>query len=366
MAFLEGKTATEKKQIIAAGVLGLVAIMALYLAFGRSFFGGSSSASSKGTPTPRPTAAPSSDRDDALPALTEQIKAYESTPIDYQPGGSSVAADPGRNIFAFRDPDPPCPACPVFTPTPPPPKTPSPTPTPVFYAASLNVQNMYAGSKGFRLEVNGDRFTPDAQIYFNQSPMPTTFISPQRLSTDIPANLIAQEGPRQVIVQTPDGKKYSEQLMMSVQAPPQPTVEYIGMIGRKRYNNDTAYFTEDAKSAPFGARLNDVVNTRFRLVAITPAEVTLQDVDLGFKHRVPITKQIGGGMPGAGLNPGGKSSPTGAFSPFSPAAVPAGDIPGIPNNIQRYNPNQPPQPAIEAAPQKKQIEKKDVDDNGDD
>ena len=123
MAFLEGKTATEKKQIIAAGVLGLVALVALYLAFGRSFFGGSSSASTKATPTPRVTAAPSSGGD-VLPALSEQIKAYESTPIDYQPGGS-LAAVPGRNIFAFRDPDPPCPACPVFTPTPAPPKTPA-------------------------------------------------------------------------------------------------------------------------------------------------------------------------------------------------------------------------------------------------
>ena len=126
-----------------------------------------------------------------------------------------------------------------------------------------------------RLMVIDLRRTPE--IYFNQAPMPTTFINGQKVVTDIPANLIAQEGSRQVIVQAPDGKRYSDQLMLNVQAPPRPTVQYIGMIGRKRYNNDTAYFTENEKSTPFGARLNDILNNRFRLIAITPSEVTFQD-----------------------------------------------------------------------------------------
>jgi hypothetical protein len=170
-------------------------------------------------------------------------------------------------------------------------------------------------------------------------------------------------------VQTPDGKKYSEQLMVSVQAPPRPTVQYIGMIGRKRYNNDTAYFTEGDKATPFGARLNDIVNNRFKLVAISPAEVTFQDVDLGFKHRLTITRSPGG-MPGAGVGPGGKPNDGGFSTPFDQGGgnIPTGEIPGIPNNIQRYNPNQsqPIQPSMEAAPQKKPIEKQDVNDDGDD
>jgi hypothetical protein len=366
MGFLEGKSATEKKKIIAAGVLGLVALVALYLAFGRSFIGGSSTtATAKVTPTPGAASKSTDKSDTVMPTASEQDIVYQSTAIDYRPG-SSGAPEPGRNIFAFRDPDPPCPACPVITPPPPPMKTPTLAPTPEILIAGINNQSVYAGSKGFRLEVTGDHFTPDSQIYFNQSVMPTTFFNQQKLVTDISANLIAQEGSRQVIVQTPDGKKYSNQVMMSVQAPPRPSVQYIGMIGRKRYNNDTAYFTEGEKSSPFGARLNDIVNNRFRLIAIAPAEVTFQDVDLGFKHRVSLTRQAGGGMPGAAPGRGGSSPNDSNFAPFDSTAVPAGDIPGIPSSMQRHNANpaQPGQPSMMAVPQKK--DKKDVDDNGDD
>ena len=143
------------------------------------------------------------------------------------------------------------------------------------------------------------------------------------------------------------------------------------MIGRKRYNNDTAYFTEgDNKGNPFGARLNDVVNNRFRLISITPSEVTLQDVDLGFKHRVAISKQVPGTP---GINPGGKPGDNGFASPFDPGSIPtgiapSGDIPGIPGAVQRFSPNsgQGQPSAVDSAPQKKPIEKKDVDDSGDD
>ena len=58
---------------------------------------------------------------------------------------------------------------------------------------------------------------------------------------------------------------YSNQVMLRVQAPPKPTLQYIGMIGRKRYNNDTAYFIEQGNATPIGRRLNDVVAGRFRL-----------------------------------------------------------------------------------------------------
>ena len=362
MKFLEGKSPTEKKKIIAAGVLGLVALTALWLAFGRSFFGGSTTASIKATPTPRPSPSSSSDKgDSAMPSLSQQEFNYQTTPVVYE-AGNSYAPDPGRNIFAFYEPPPPCPTCPTPAPKPSEVRTPAPTATPVYALMSVNPQTIYAGSKGFRLEVNGDRFTPDSQIYFNQSPMPTTYVNAQKLVTDIPANLIAQEGPRQVIVQSRDGKSYSDQQMMSIQAPPRPTVQYIGMIGRKRYNNDTAYFVQDDKSSPFGARLNDIVNSRFRLIAIAPAEVTFQDVDLGFKHRVVISKSAGnpGGIPGkGGFDPGINTAP------FDPGGgIPMGDIPGIPNNIQRYNPGQS-APSLDSGGQKKPPEKKDVDDNDD-
>jgi hypothetical protein len=61
-------------------------------------------------------------------------------------------------------------------------------------------------------------------------------------------------------------------------------------------------------------------------------------VDLGFRHRVPVTKSTGGGSTGPGFRPDS------GFTPFTPGGgnIPQGDIPGIPNNIQRYVPPQPP------------------------
>ena len=70
---------------------------------------------------------------------------------------------------------------------------------------------------------------------------------------DVPAGLIAAEGSRQLIVQSVDGKKYSLQVIYNVQAPPKPQFQYIGMIARKRYNNDTAYFLEQGKQTPMSA-----------------------------------------------------------------------------------------------------------------
>lgn len=357
MTLFEGKTKTERNKIIAAGVLGLVALAALYMAFGRNLFGGSTTtATIKTAPTPKPGASPGTVKIDVvLPTADDQKFLYETTPVDYRPG-NSYAPDPGRNIFAFYEPPPPTPYVTPPTPTPTPIKPPSPTPTPVFLATVVNPQSTYAGSRGFRLEVSGDRFTPDARIYFNQTELPTTYVNPQRLFSDIPANLIAQAGPRQIIVQTPDGKAYSSQLIFLVEAPPTPnTLQYIGMIGRKRYNNDTAYFLEGAALTPFGRRLNDVVGGRFRLIDISVAEVVFEDIYLGFKHHIPLSKGTGAGT----TNQPGRTD--GGFVPYNPGQS---DIPGIPNNLPRYVQPPQPQPQKQIDP-KKQDRKDDVDDNDD-
>lgn len=343
---------SERNKKIAAVVLGVVALIALYFAFGRSLFGGSAKTNVSVTATPRPTATPAGGGNSQMPTMDEQTFVWETTPVDYRPG-QAYAPDPGRNIFAFYEPPPPTPYVP--TPIPPPVyRPPSPTPTPDFAMTFLNPQTVFRGSQGFRLEVNGDRFTPLSRIYFNQVEMPTTYINPQRLVTDIPANLVAQDGPRQIIVQTPDGRSYSNPMMLMVQPPPTPNVQYIGMIGRKRFNNDTAYFTETGKPNPFGARLNDIVSSRFRLVDISPTEVIFEDVNLGFRHRVPISKAVPvtGPMPPAGPNPGG-------MAPFDPATMvqPGGArrLPGIPAGVQQV-------PSDQKPTDQKPDQKQDVDD----
>lgn len=357
MKLFEGKTSTERNKIIAAGVLGVIALLSLYFAFGH----GSSSTTAtsvtvKTSPTPRTATGPV--RPDAvLPTRDEQDFIYQTTPIVYSPG-SAGAPDAGRNIFAFYEPPPPCNRnVPGDCPPPPPPKpspipTPSPVPTPKIFVSFMSPQNVYAGSKGFVLEMVGERIPANAKVYFNQADVPTRVVDGGRLAADIPASAIAREGQVQVLVQTPDGTAYSNQMMFNVQAPPKPTFQYIGMIGRTRYNNDTAYFLDPNRgSQPFGARLNDVVAGRFRLINISPAEVVFEDTSLGFKHRVPITKAATGITPGQPV----RGQPDG-FVPFNP-----GDFPSIPNN-QRIIPVQP-QPRPTAKPP--DTSKPDVDDDGD-
>lgn len=359
MAIMTGKTTTERNKLIAAVVLGIVALVTLYLAFGRSLFGPSTSAKVTVSPTPKRSAAPQTNGDDLMPTAGEQRLTYESTPIDYAPG-NAFAPDAGRNIFAFYEPPPPCRGAECPTPVPPPVvvKTPTPAPPPPILLAYTNPQNIYAGSQGFRLEANGDKFTPDSRIYLNQVEMPTIFVNAQKIVTDVPANMIAQETQIQVIVQTPDGKRYSNPAMVAVQAPPRPALQYIGMIGRKRYNNDTAYFTEQGKDKPFGARLNDVVSGRFRLVDISSAEVVFQDVELGFKHRVQLTRSATGTA--TTVAPTRQPGLPDGFNPVTPTVITPGNCPpGIPcNNVQPFNPQ--PQPRRTPADKKD-----DVDDDDD-
>jgi hypothetical protein len=363
IAVLQGKTPTERNKMIAAAALGVIALLALYFAFGRSG-GSSASVTVKTTASAKPTASPAVKTDAALPTTSEQDFAYQTMPVVYQPG-NAYAPDPGRNIFAFYEPPPPCkagdltPRCVSPIPSPSPVKPPTPLPTPPILLASVNPQMVYAGSRAFRLELAGDKFTPDSHIYFNQTELPTTFINAQKVVADVPAKFISSEGSPQIIVQTPDGKLYSNQIMMSVQAPPKPTVIYVGMIGHKGFNNDKAVLAEDEKAPPFSARLNDVVQSRFRLVDISPAAVMFEDVSLGFRHRVPISKGIlQGSMPpgrGNGLSEPGIPN----YNPGMPQPQEA--IPGIPNNLQR-------QPMTDEERKKRieqQQQKQDVDDDGD-
>lgn len=338
-------------------VLGVLSLFSLWLAFGGSVFSSKPNVTVTVSPTPRPSASPGARNDElAMPTANELDSLYQTIPVVYNAGAFN-APDAGRNIFAFYEPPVPTPPLPIVqifrTPTPLP--TPSPTPRPPFDINVLLPQSVYAGGKGFRLEVIGAKFTPESRIYFAGAELPTTFVSPEKLIADVPANFIAIEGDKQIIVQTPDGKFYSNQFMLSVQEPPRPEFQYIGMIARRGFNNDTAYFQEQNKPTPFGARLNDVVAGRFRVFSISANEIILEDVSLGFKHKLPLYRPSPGQTAAApppgrrGGNPQG--IPTdGGFQPYNPNAptIQQQDIPGIPNNIPRYVP--PPQRT--PAPQK--------------
>jgi hypothetical protein len=112
------------------------------------------------------------------------------------------------------------------------------------------------------------------------------------------------------------------------------------MIARKRYNNDTAYFQEQGKNTPVGARLNDIVGGRFRVASISASEVVLEDVSLGFRHKLALYRPAPGQTAASGNNPNDQTFPS--YNPSQPVySQPQTDIPGIPNNIPRYIPPTP-------------------------
>ena len=354
-----GKSPTERNKIIAALVLGVLALGSLFFAFGGTrMFSSSPKITVSVSPTPKPSATvPTNPNDFKIPTESEQSFVYGTTPIVCC--GVSTGPDPGRNIFAFYEPPPPTPYVPTPLPTPPPP---SPTPTPGIFITGVNPQSVYAGSRGFRLEISGERMQPDAKIYFSQNELPTSFVNEQRMVADVPANFIAGEGPRQIMIQTPDGKIYSNAVSLNVQAPPKPQFQYIGMIARTRSNNDTAYFMEQGRQTPLSARLSDVVGGRFRLLSISAEETVFEDVSLGFKHKLQLFRPA----PGTAVSsqpprPGFQET----YTPFTPPATnyqvqPGQSIPGIPDNIPRYVP-----PAANRQPSDRtdKTDKKDQDDD---
>ena len=109
-------------------------------------------------------------------------------PIDFQ-HSSYDAPEAKRNIFAFWVPPPkPVPAQKI--------ETPSPTPPPPVLLASLSPANAYARSPEFKLDVAGDKFTPETRIFVDGRELPTKYTSPQQLSATIPAAFISTPGAR--------------------------------------------------------------------------------------------------------------------------------------------------------------------------
>lgn len=367
MKLFEGKSRSERNKMIAAIVLGVLSLAVLYYAFFAGSSSGRTSAGAKPTPTPtRGSATQTSPSRVEMPSEQDQMLDMTTQPIVYNASVFGVR-DPGRNIFAFYEPPKPTP----YQPTPmpvitPPPATPAPTPE--IQIASMNPSSIYAGSNGFRIEIAGDRFTQDTKIYFDQQELPSTFVSEQRMTVDVPSVLIRNDGRRNIMAQTADGVRRSNIFLFDVQPPPRPQFQYVGMIARTRSNNDTAYFQESGKPLPTSARLNDVVGGRFRLMSISSAEVVLEDVNLGFRHRLalfvppppPATAQPPAvTVPGRGLPNREGFAPVNP-NPQDPSGMPPQGIPGIPANVPRIA--QPPSNTNRIMPANTKREVQDDDD----
>lgn len=271
----------EKKKLILAALLGLVAILFLWW----TLFGfGSSSTPPKSpvvqqprqtaTPTQKPTGQVEAGQElnDLVNTLTE-VKLQDSIPI---------VPEARRNIFAFYEPrvvDTKAQETPTAT----------PTPTPPVLLASVSPGNVYARTADFTLEVAGDKFTPELRIFVDGRELATKYRSPQQLSATVPAAMISNPGNKQIAVRSPDGRLYSLALELNVAPPPTPNYTYVGIIS-KPARVDIALLQEVGSKNILSVQRGDVLSGRFRVTSIADKELVMTDTNLKIKHTLAMTE----------------------------------------------------------------------------
>jgi len=289
MAFLEGKTPKERRNLILAVALGSVAVFGILYNFVLSGSktvkrtgGTGTTAASKATTSASPTV--------TIPAAPdiEDIRQYQApSPIIYERIGFGNPV-PGRNIFAYYVP-PVRPAntavatsSPVMMEVP----TPTPVPPPPLIVVGVTPSSVYARTGDFTLEVAGDKFTPESRVFLNGAEVPTTFENAQRLRAQVSSSVISSDGGRSVLVRTPDGSLFSNVVNLNVLPPPTPPFTYVGLLG-KRNNKDTAVL-KNRTNELLSVQRDDVVGGRFRLTGITEQAVEFTDTELRVKHSLPF------------------------------------------------------------------------------
>jgi hypothetical protein len=295
MALFEGKTPSERNKLIAAIVLGALALLALsYMFFGSS----STPQRTQNTNTRAASAAQTTTTTTSVNTTTvaspDQVRRDAELapprPIVFEMSAPAVP-EAGRNIFSFYVPPPP----PVKPPpTPPPP--PSPIPPPLMLSG-ISPSNVYARTGDFTIQVTGDKFTPAVRIYFGDAELATHFGGPQQLSATVPAPLIGYEGARQISVKTSDGALFSNTATLNVMAAPTPNYSFVGIIGDKRYS-DTAILKDKNTKQLLNVQRGDVVGGRFRVTSISEREVWLTDTSLHVKHTLTFESEGNAGSRG--------------------------------------------------------------------
>lgn len=278
MEFIDLTKPGEKKKLLWAAILGLVAILFLWWTF--FGFGGGSKKRPAGVagPTASPAPSPGEMRTPNSGAVADVAQFAE---IVY-PGSTPNVGEPNRNIFAYYEPPPQ--TAPGSTPAPA-----TPTPTPPVLLAAVNPANVYAKTADFTLEASGDKFTPDLHIFIDNRELPTKYIGPQQLSTTVPAAFIANPGNRQVVVRNKDGRIYSLPVAMNVAAPPTPNFSYVGIVSTVP-RVDVAYLQDRSSKDILNVQRGDVVGGRFRVTSISEKEIVFVDTTLKIKHSLTMTE----------------------------------------------------------------------------
>ena len=287
MAVVDLNKPGEKKKLIWAAVLGLVAIIFLWW----TFFGfGSTRSRGNVRATATPTPARSGTNGQTVtttaasnPKLPQNIVDLgKIAPIRYQ-YSSYDAPEAKRNIFAYYEP-PPKPSPKVEQPTP------SPPPPPPLLLASISPAIAYSRAPEFKLEVAGDKFTPATRIYIDGRELPTKYTSPQQLSATVPASFIAVPGARPVVVRTQDNSLYSNTLNLNVSAAPLPNYLYVGIIGTPTHVGDTALVQDKSNKNIVSVQRGDLLSNRFRVTSISDKELVLLDATLKIQHKITMSE----------------------------------------------------------------------------
>jgi hypothetical protein len=313
MALFEGKTPSERNKMIAAIVLGALALVALsYMFFGSSSTpkrtqntntraAGATQTTTTTSVNNTPTATtPTTTAAVASPdQVRKEAELAPPHPIVFEMSPPAVP-EPGRNIFSFYVPPPPTPKA---SPTPP---QPPPAVPPSLVLSGVAPTNVYARTGDFTIQVTGDKFTPAVRIYFGDAELATRFVSAQQLSANVPAPLIGYEGARQISVRTSDGSLFSNTATMNVMAAPIPNYSFVGIIGDKRYS-DTAILKDKNTKQLLNVQRGDVIGGRFRVTSISEREVWLTDTSIRIKHT--LTFEGGANAGSRGVPPPVPQSP---------------------------------------------------------
>lgn len=272
----------ERKKLLVAAALGLIALLLLWW----TFFGFGSSSQQGTRRPPVSNVPPNNNRSVAAQPAPATLTEGNETLLDrLQPikweSSTPVVAEPKRNIFAYYEP-PPKPVAVASVPTP------TPTPTPPVLLASVSPASTFARTGDFTLEAAGDKFTPQMRIVFDNTELPTRYVSPQQLSATVPANLITNPGTRQVMTRSADGKLYSNPVTLAVNAPPTPNYSYVGIIGTRRYI-DTAILQDKTSKETLNVQRGDLLGGRFRVTSISEKELVLVDANLKIKHTLAFS-----------------------------------------------------------------------------
>jgi hypothetical protein len=107
--------------------------------------------------------------------------------------------------------------------------------------------------------------------------------------------MILNPGVRQIEVRTPDRSLYSNIITLNVTPAPVPNYNYVGLIGKPRYN-DTAVLQDKTSKDLLNVQRGDPVGNRFKVLSISDKEVKLIDIKLKIVSTIAFsTDQASGG-----------------------------------------------------------------------